>query len=220
MPNVPPLPPPLDSPTNRQLLQMLDAYAVPMGYYDRKISLDADLSAVALPDAALTAHAPLWGTKAGKEKAVPLPEVLSTLNGLFRFAAITRHAMQLALHPDGSAVCFFCEVKIKLKACPCGALTTVPLILVANVTRKGDASPLIPLIATVHEYPAKNVDEGAALLPAPALCGRDGAKRVAGEGVPARVWSSGEGSNSSRVASTTHGHLPRPPAPVGSMRHY
>lgn len=109
--------PEFDTPNSKAILALIDQLALLFGYYTNRIDLKTgDLAAVCLPDCTLTAHAPLWGTKPGKEKGVPALQVRKTLGGsLLPFVRIARHDMQLAMHPEGKGICLFFEVFMKLK---------------------------------------------------------------------------------------------------------
>ena len=112
--------PEFDTPNSKPLLALVDEWAVLFGYHTNRIDLKTgDLSAVCLPDCTLTAHAPLWGTKPGKEKGVPAGQVRKTLAGsLLPFVQIARHNMHVAMHPQGKGLCIFFEVRGKLKVAP------------------------------------------------------------------------------------------------------
>jgi hypothetical protein len=159
---VPFLPPTIDKAKNRQLVQLLSVYAERFGWVDGKIDLSTDLADVTLPSATFTAHSPLWGTKPGKEKAVPATEVRANIkNNLLPYFSLARHGMQIAFHPDGESVCLFLEVRGKLKACPCFNVMTVPVLFLVKVAREGKAAPRI---AEFHERAAKSAEAGAAVL--------------------------------------------------------
>ena len=83
------------------LLDLIDTWASLLGYYSGRIDLKSGtLSDCTTPDCTLTAHAPLWGTRKGKEVAVPVAEVRKRLSGMLRWVRIQRHSMHLPLHPE------------------------------------------------------------------------------------------------------------------------
>lgn len=53
-----------------ELFNLVDLWASHFGYYDGRIDLNAgrDLTVFSTKDCAFTSHAPLWRTKAGKER--------------------------------------------------------------------------------------------------------------------------------------------------------
>jgi hypothetical protein len=92
----------------------MSQWAAHFGYLDGKIDLqDDDLSAFVIPDAFLMAHAPLWGTKVGQEKEMPVTEeVRKTLAGMFKWVSRESHNMRMAVHDK--QLCLFFVVKIKV----------------------------------------------------------------------------------------------------------
>mmetsp|Transcript_31981 Transcript_31981/g.79734 ORF Transcript_31981/g.79734 Transcript_31981/m.79734 type:complete len:91 (-) Transcript_31981:454-726(-) len=69
--------------------------------------------------------------------------------------------MQIAFHPDGKSACLFYSEQVRLKACLCFPLLTVPFLFLVSVIREGGAAPRI---SAVHEYSAITAEEGAAVL--------------------------------------------------------
>jgi hypothetical protein len=145
-----------------QLLDLLHEHASMLGYYDGKIDLtQTDLSAVYTSACTLTAHAPLWGTKEGQEKAVPVAEVRQMLAGMLSYLTPERHDMHLAVHPNEKALALYFVVKAKFRFVPCFAVMTVPLVFLVSFddNEKGSLR-----ISEIHEWPADSPEGGRQLL--------------------------------------------------------
>ena len=144
-----------------EVISLIEAWAAAFGYYDGRIDLadGDDLSAFTTADCTLTAHAPLWGTKAGEEKAIPVAEVREQLAGMLKWARIARHDMHLARHPLGNAVCLFFVVKARAGVVPIN-LMTVPLAFVVNIAETEDGLR----IEDIHERPAETLEDARTVL--------------------------------------------------------
>ena len=144
-----------------ELISLIEAWAAAFGYYDGRIDLrdGDDLSAFTTADCTLTAHAPLWGTKAGEEKAIPVAEVREQLAGMLKWARIARHDMHIARYPEGNAVCLFFVVKARAGVVPIN-LMTVPLAFVVNVAETEDGLR----IQEIHERPAETLADARMVL--------------------------------------------------------
>lgn len=152
--------PPLPGTQPDELLALLEIWAAHFGYYDGQINLDdGDLSTFTTPDCALTAHAPLWGTKEGEERAVPAAEVRRSLARMTRWTRIERHNMHIARHPSADAACLFFEVKARLVGLPF-TLMRVSLAFVANAERTDAGLRL----QEIHEWPAESPEAARVLL--------------------------------------------------------
>ena len=80
--------------------KLMHEWALHFGYYDGRIDITAghSLKAFTTHDAGLVAHAPLWGTKPGKEVLVPVQQVRANLAKILRWLNVRRHNMHIALH--------------------------------------------------------------------------------------------------------------------------
>ena len=124
----------MEPPKHDEIVGLVERWGAHFGWYDGKIDLGVlDLNSVATPDCTLTAHAPVWGTKQGAERAVPIAEVRTRLARLVRFARATRHDMHLAIHPDGDAMCLFVRFKARLALLPV-TVRTEPLAFVVQAS--------------------------------------------------------------------------------------
>ena len=142
------------------LLDLIDTWASLLGYYSGRIDLKSGtLSDCTTPDCTLTAHAPLWGTRKGKEVAVPVAEVRKRLSGMLRWVRIQRHSMHLALHPEQHAASLFFEVKARTPLLPI-TLGTVPLAFVVTAEETGTGLH----IKHIHEWPAGTPEEAQRVL--------------------------------------------------------
>jgi hypothetical protein len=144
-----------------EVLALLELWATHFGYYNNRIDLEVggDLSAFVTSDAQLTVHAPLWGTKAGEEKAISVLEVRQSLARLLRWARVARSDLHLARMPDDSAVCLFFTAKVYMAGLP----FPVQRASVAMVfhTRRTDAGLRLHAL---HEWPAASVEAARELL--------------------------------------------------------
>ena len=132
------------------MIALVEAWGRHYGYYDGKIDLSSgDLNAVTTSDCTLTAHAPLWRTKPGKEKDVPVAEVRKQLATMLKIARVERHDMHIALHPDGQALCVFFVVRGRLPLLPFTVMT-VPLAFVVRAIETNGGLRL----SEIHEWPA------------------------------------------------------------------
>ena len=148
------------APSADALLALMETWAAHFGYYDGAINLEVtDLSSFTTADCTLTAHAPLWGTKAGAERATPVSEVRSDLAKLLRWSRITRNNMHMARHPDGRALCLFFVTKARLGVLPFN-LMTVPLAFVVNAVETDNGLR----IKAVNEWPADTLEDAQQLL--------------------------------------------------------
>jgi hypothetical protein len=118
------------------------------------------LTTFATADANLTAHAPLWGTKAGQEKPVAATEVRKTLAGMLKWATVGRHDMHLAMNNDKKQLCLYFVVKMKLTYLPCFTMMTVPLAFVVSTVD----TPEGLRISEIHEWPAASPEDAQKVL--------------------------------------------------------
>lgn len=148
------------APQEDELLALIELFASHYGYYDGKIDLESgDLSTFATPECSITAHAPLWRTKEGQEKQVPLLDVRKQLAGMLKWFRIRRHEMHLAQHPTQNALCLFFVVKSRLAFLPFN-LMTVPLAFVVTTRETPDGLRL----DEIHEWPAEDPVAARAVL--------------------------------------------------------
>ena len=141
-------------------MALLEGHAKLYGYYDGKIVIKEsdDYESLYADGATLTAHAPLWGTKEGQEKAYSILEVRNQLNKTLKFGRVDRVGMQIATKNNG--VCLFFTVLASLRFLPCVKLMRVPLIFVVDFCEeKGELK-----IKEINEWPAKTPQEGLELL--------------------------------------------------------
>ncbi len=135
---------------DNEMIALVDRWTHHFGYIDNRIDLKVDdLSSFTTSNATLIAHAPLWGTKDGEEEAVPVAEVRKRLARLLRISRPSRHNLHLALHPDGSQLCLFFELKARLRLLPI-TLRTIPLAFVVLGAETADGLR----INAVHEWAA------------------------------------------------------------------
>lgn len=146
---------------NDERYKLLREWVAYLGYYDGKIDLTAggNLEAFATRDAVLEVHAPLWGTKPGKEAPVPAKQVRATLAKALRWFAVRRHDMHIALHPDDRSLCVFFVAKIRLKLLPI-TIRTVPLVSLVSYTETDRGLR----IRRVDEWPARTPKEAERLI--------------------------------------------------------
>eukprot|EP00613_Pedinella_sp_CCMP2098_P006539 CAMPEP_0171610168 /NCGR_PEP_ID=MMETSP0990-20121206/9892_1 /TAXON_ID=483369 /ORGANISM="non described non described, Strain CCMP2098" /LENGTH=171 /DNA_ID=CAMNT_0012173533 /DNA_START=41 /DNA_END=556 /DNA_ORIENTATION=- len=146
------------SPNKDEIMALVNQWAAHFGFLDGKIDLkDDDLSAFSTPDVSLTAHAPLWGTKAGEEKPIPAADVRKNLAGMLKYVTIERHAMQMAVHDK--QICLFFVVKVKVFKCCC-SLMTVPLAFIATTVETPEGLRM----SEIHEWPAASPEEAQKVL--------------------------------------------------------
>jgi hypothetical protein len=145
-----------------EMLGLVSKHASLLGYYDRKIDLTKDdlSSGVYINGCTLTAHAPLWGTKAGEEKPLAISEVRKTLNNMLKFATPERHDMYMAVNGD-KAICLYFMVKIKLNMMPCFYMMKVPLLFVVSFATSDDGKLMI---SDIHEWPTESPESGKTVL--------------------------------------------------------
>lgn len=145
-----------DNPT----VALIEKYASRFGYIDGKIDLSVDdLSSFATSSAAITAHAPLYRTKEGAEKPVPLPAVRKQLSRMLKLARVARHDMHIAAHPDGDAVGIFFVVRFRIPLIPI-TVFTVPLVFVVHAIETDDGFR----INEIDEWPAADPEAAARVL--------------------------------------------------------
>lgn len=119
------------------MIDLVEKWADHFGYYGRIDTKVQDLSSFATPACTLTAHAPLWRTKAGEEQAVPVAVVRNQLAKMQRTARVSRHDMHMALHPDGDALALFFRVEGRLAFVPF-TMMKVPLVFVVQAVETDD----------------------------------------------------------------------------------
>ena len=150
----------MQTPHDNPIMALVDRWSAHFGYCDGKIDLQIDdLSSFATSDCTLTAHAPLWGTKEGKEKAVPVAEVRRQLARALKVGRVIRHDMHIARRPDGDSLCLFFRVKARLAFLPI-TLRTIPLALVVHATETEDGLR----ISAVHEWSAADPEAAGRVL--------------------------------------------------------
>lgn len=131
----------MQNPEDGVMIALVDRWAAHFGYYDRKIDLNVnDLASFTTSDCTLTAHAPLWRTKPGEEKAVPVADVRKQLARMLKISRVARHNMQLAIHPGGEALCLFFEVRGKIAWLPFTVMK-VPLAFVVQAVVTDEGAP-------------------------------------------------------------------------------
>ncbi len=140
------------SPYQIELISLMQQWASHFGYLDGKIdiNLDPDLAAFATSKATLTAHAPLWGTKPGKEKAVLATEVRKTLGRLLKFVKLERHQMHMGVHDK--QLCLYFQVKGRLKFFPLFYVLKVSLVFVVTTVD----TPKGLRFHEIHEWPVSS----------------------------------------------------------------
>jgi hypothetical protein len=146
------------SPHKEEILALMDQQAAHMGYVDGVINLKIDENDFKIfwtADCHLTAHAPLWGTKAGQEKPVPITDVRKQLAGMLKYVTPERHDLHMAI--NDKQLCLYFVVKIKLA---CLSIMTVPLAFVAVTVD----TPKGLRIAEIHEWPATSPEIAQKLM--------------------------------------------------------
>lgn len=147
-------------PNSKELLELVDQWADLFGYHAGRIVLkQGNLSTMCLPSCSLTAHAPLWGTKPGQEKAVPVAEVRKTLSSVLAFVKIARHGMQLSMRKSGKELCLFFKAHARLRIMPCFSIVTESLVFVVKF--ENDEQGALK-IASVDEWPVPSATVGEA----------------------------------------------------------
>lgn len=147
------------SPEN-SMVALVEGWAAHAGWYDNKIDLHVDdLQSFATPDCTLTAHAPIYGTKPGAEKAVRLADVRKQLSRILTVGRFTRDHLHLALHPDGDALCLFTSVKMRVFFLPF-TLRTIPLAFVVHAAETSNGLR----IDDVHEWAAADPEAACRIL--------------------------------------------------------
>ena len=144
-----------------ELFKLVDQLASHFGYYDGRIDIKSggDLTEFCTKKCTLTAHAPLWRTKPGKENPIPATTVRKTLAKILRWVKFTRHNMHIVRHPEKDKLCLFFIVKARFLMLPFNIMT-VPLILEVNAIKTDTGLR----IDEIHERPAKNTDVAQQLL--------------------------------------------------------
>lgn len=138
-----------------ELINLVQQWALHFGYINGKIDIKSDdeLAAFATADCTLTAHAPLWGTKTGEEKAIPAATVRKNLRNMLRYAKAERHDMHMCI--SGKQLCLFFVVKAKLRFFPLFYVRQVPLAFVVEAAD----TPQGLRIKEIHEWPADSAEE-------------------------------------------------------------
>ena len=143
----------MPQPKSTNITNLVEQWGAHFGWYTGTIDLGVDdLSSFATPDCTLTAHAPVWGTRASAERAIPIAEVRKRLAGLVRFARVARHDMHIAVHPNGTEIALFVRLKARL-AIPPITVRTEPLAFVMRASE------------TANGLRVSNVDEWSAADP-------------------------------------------------------
>ena len=141
--------------------KLMHEWALHFGYYDGRIDITADdsLEAFTTHHAGLVAHAPLWGTKPGKEVLVPVQQVRENLAKILRWLNVRRHNTHIALHPDGQSLCLFFIAKIKPKLIPI-TIQTVPVLFNVKYAKKEKGLR----ISRVDEWPGQTPKDAERLI--------------------------------------------------------
>ena len=144
-----------------ELFKLVEQWASHFGYYDGRIDIKygGDLTEFCTKQCTLTAHAPLWRTKPGKEKPIPATTVRKTLAKILRWVKFTRHNMHILWHPKKDKLCLFFVVKARFVILPFNIMT-VPLMLEVNTVK----TDIGLRITEIHEWPAKTIDVAQQLL--------------------------------------------------------
>ncbi|MFK7804816.1 MAG: hypothetical protein AB8G95_24500 [Anaerolineae bacterium] len=138
-----------------ELINLVQQWTLHFGYISGKIDIKSDdeLAAFTTADCTLTAHAPLWGTKPGEEKAVPAATVRKTLRNMLRYAKVERHDMHMGI--NGKQICLYFVVKAKLRYLPFFYIRQVPLAFVVEA----DSTSHGLRIKEIHEWSADSAEE-------------------------------------------------------------
>lgn len=144
-----------------ELFNLINLWASHFGYNDGRIDLTVggDLTSFSTVDCALTAHAPLWRTKPGTERGVPIADVRKMLSNGLRWVRIGRHDMHMAVHPTSNALCLHFVVKARLKILPINFMT-VPVAFVVTTANTQEGLR----IDAVHEWSAKTPEDARKIL--------------------------------------------------------
>lgn len=138
---------------------LLNEWASLFGWTGGRIDRGRDLSSCLMNDCTLTAHAPMWGTRVGQEKAVPAQVVRRRLARILWFVHIERHQMHLAWHPDGHGACLCFFIKIRVRGVPWN-LATVPIAFILHFVQTASGAR----IAEIHERSAATPDEARRVI--------------------------------------------------------
>lgn len=150
----------MSPPNSQEITSLVERWGAHFGWYEGKIDLSVgDLSSFTTPDCTLTAHAPVWGTKAGAERAIPIADVRKRLAGLVRLVRATRHDMHVAIHPDGKEMCLVVKFKARLAFLPF-TIRTEPLAFVVKAAETTNGLR----ISKVDEWFAANPEAARRLL--------------------------------------------------------
>ena len=141
--------------------KLMHELALHFGYYDGRIDITADdsLEAFTTHHAGLVAHAPLWGTKPGKEVLVPVHQVRANLAKILRWLNVRRHNTHIALHPDGQSLCLFFVAKIRPKLIPI-TIQKVPVLFNVRYTKTEKGLR----ISQVDEWPGHTPKDAERLI--------------------------------------------------------
>ncbi|MEM6995022.1 MAG: hypothetical protein AAF721_31200 [Myxococcota bacterium] len=143
-----------------ELIALVEQWASHFGYHTGTIDLERqDLSSFVAPDATLMAHAPLWRTKAGEEKAIPAADVRTQLARMLKWTRIGRHSMHMARHPDGQSLCLWFVVKARPVFLPVNIMR-VPLAFVVRASGRAGTRR----IEEIHEWAAATPDDAVEIL--------------------------------------------------------
>ncbi|TFC60333.1 hypothetical protein E3O62_06365 [Cryobacterium sp. TMT2-15-1] len=150
----------MQTPRDSEMVGLVDRWGAHFGWFDGKIDLGIhDFSAFATSDCTVTAHAPLWGTKEGAERAIPIQDVRQQLARLLKWARVTRRDMQLAIHPDGDALGIFVRVEGRLPLLPI-TVRTMRLAFVVTAAKTADGLR----ISKVDEWSAADPEAARRIL--------------------------------------------------------
>jgi len=142
------------------MMRLVDQWSRHFGWLDNKIDLDVtDLSAFATPDCTITAHAPLYGTRPGRERTMPLNDVRKRLARLLMVGRPSRHDLHITVHPDGTAIAFFARIEIRVAGIGL-KVSTIPMTFVMLGEPTDDGI----WVREVHEWSAANPAEAAKIL--------------------------------------------------------
>lgn len=151
----------MDIPATDPMMMLITAWGEHFGYFNNTIDLKIeDLSSFTTPHCTLTAHAPLWGVKEGKEEAVPVADVRKQLARILRFGGRpARHDMHVAVHPNGRSMALFFEIRARFGFVPI-VLQRVPLAFVVEAVDTGHGLR----ISEIHEWAATGPDAANRIL--------------------------------------------------------
>jgi hypothetical protein len=120
-----------------------------------------DITTSTTPGCGLKPHAPIWGTKPDKETFNPIAGVQKGLWWGTMIVKLQRRDVEVAIHPDGSAICVFEKVSGALRCCPCCNIVDQALLFLVVVEDDGSG---VLKACEAHELAAKTPADGIQLL--------------------------------------------------------